>query len=366
MINEEKDKLQEEAYLKLRENNYNGIVLMSTGTGKSNIIIRCLRDLKDEETIVYGCDNRQLRDESFPAELKKWGMEEMIDKIDRKCYQSLYKIKGQHFNVFFADEFDVLITPKYIQFLQNNTFDHIIALSATLEDEKRKIIKEYLPVVFERKLSEIEGKGIINEADFYFLNYMLTPTENRKYLSYNEAFKRELQGDRRNSFKLESIQRNRKLFLSGLESSANICRQLSKKLYSQEENKILIFCGLSSQADKVSKFSFHSHNEKENTNLKDFDEGKIRILSVVSKLDRGININGVNTVIFEAPGESKTKVSQKSGRSRRLDVNDKTSIYFLIPFYKDRLGNVKPTIVQKWVINSTVDMDISNGKIYQL
>jgi superfamily II DNA or RNA helicase len=147
------------------------------------------------------------------------------------------------------------------------------------------------------------------------------------------------------------LQIQRKQFLSNLESARNVCRKLLVKLYKDESNKIIIFCGLTEQADKICKYSYHAKSTEDNLTL--FDEGSIRVISVVGKIDRGVNIDGANTVIFESPTKSSTKFIQRSGRSRRLPIEQTTHIYYLIPYYIDRRGELRPTVVRNWVDEST-------------
>lgn len=358
-MNKEKSKIQQQGFQALQDNNFNGAIIMPTGVGKSWILIQALLALPTTKSILYCCDNKQLRDEDFPNELHKWGAQKYLEIMDRMCYQSAYKLKGKKYDVVLLDEGDYMLTPNYVKVLKNNKFKHIIFVSATLSDDKREMLEEHIPIVFDVKMHEIEGKGVVNEAQGFFVNYMLNAAENKKYLAYNEAFKRNLNVQYPNKGKLEAIQRSRKMFLGTLETSLGQARKLANHLYNEHpDNKILIFCNFSEQADKVCKFSYHSKNDKDNTNLHDFDEGRIRVLSVVGKIDRGINLKGVNHAVFESAGDSKTKMTQKSGRLRRLDIDDHCELYFLIPFYKDRRGEVKPTIVQKWVLQSTADLGI--------
>jgi superfamily II DNA or RNA helicase len=360
MVNEERLIIQNSALDKLEEVNYNGGVIMPTGTGKSYILIEALKRIyKHGDSILYCADNRKLRDEDFPNELTKWGGELYLPIMERYCYQSAYKFEGKHYNILLMDEGDYALTDEYIKLLKNNTFDHIIFVSATLSQDKRALIEEFVPLVYERKMSDLEGKDIVNTAKLYFVNYMLNSTENKQYLQYNEVFKRELNKDKPNRFTIQMAQQGRKRFLGGLVTSQKICHKLMKKLYTDsEKNKVLIFCLLSQQADDICKYSYHSKNAKDNNFLRMFDEGEIRILSVVGKIDRGVNLTGVNNIIFEAPAESETKLVQKSGRGRRLEVDDTLSIYFLVPFYKDRKGRIQPTVVQKWVYNSTKQLGL--------
>lgn len=359
MINKVKEKIQLQGFSALQNNNFNGAIIMPTGVGKSWILIQSLLALPKAKSILYCCDNRKLRDEDFPNELTKWGADSYLDIMDRLCYQSAYKLKKQSYDILLLDEGDYMLTPKYLNLLKYNKFKHIIFVSATLDESKRKLIEQFVPIVFDIKMNEIEGTGVVNEAKGFLVNYMLTPEENRKYLSYNEAFKKSLNVPNVNKKQIEAIQRNRKMFLGTLDSSLKQARSLAKHLYDKHpDNKILIFCNFSEQADRVCKFSFHSKNEKNNTYLSDFDEGKIRVLSVVGKIDRGINLKNVGFGIFESAGESKTKMTQKSGRLRRLGVDEHCELYFLIPFFRDRRGEIKPTIVQKWVVESTADLGI--------
>lgn len=357
MINQEKLKLQEQAFEELEKVNFNGGIIMPTGSGKTYVMIKALKALPQDYNILYCCDNRKLRDEDFPNELHKWGASEAMNRMDRMCYQGAYKLKGYHYNIGLFDEGDYMLTPEYIKVLKNNTFDHIIFVSATLEGEKKKMIEKYIPIVFSKEVKDIEDDSIINKAQLHLVNFMLTKAENAKYLAYNEVFKKLINTANPDRQRMDAVIRNRKLFLSDLESAKNACQEIIKSLWKHKHNKILIFCSLSEQADAVCKYSYHSKNHKGNEFLNMFDKGELRILAVVGKIDRGINLEGVNCVIFESPGESKTKAIQKSGRARRLDVDEISHFYFLVPFYKNRMGNVKATIVQKWVLNSTKDFN---------
>lgn len=356
MSNLERDKILEEALKALKESNYNGFVIAPTGVGKSYILIQALKKIKPKGTIWYLCDSELNRDETFKNELIKWGAEKYIDKIEFMCYQTACKIHGAKVDLVLGDEVDFALTSKYKLSLENNKFNHKVLVSATLSPDKRKLAKAIAPIIYEKGLHDIEGEGIVNDSKFYIVNYMLYSNENNKYLGYNNTFVKHI--NQGNKFKIEQTQIMRRLFLSTLSSSSDACKRLLKDLYPESHRKILIFCGTADQADRICKYSFHSKNNDIGT-FKDFDEGKIRILSVVGKVDRGVNINGVNTVIFEAPPRSNTKWQQKSGRGRRLHVDDTLDIYFLVPYYKDKYGKVKPTIVEKYVRESVGKLKIN-------
>lgn len=363
MVNEKRREVQLMAVDALEQHKYNGVVIAPTGIGKAWILIECLKRLKPKGRVWYLCDSTENRDVTFKKELKKWDAEEWIDKIEFMCYQSAYKFDNERGDLMLCDEFDMALTPMYSQGITENKFKHKVMVSASLNPEKRAMAKTIAPIVFEKYIKEVEDEGLLNKAEHYFVNFMLSKEENSKYLGYNETFRRLLNDDRPHKARLEMLQIQRKHFLSSLGSSKNVCKKLIRKLYSDKSNKVLVFCGLSDQADEICDYSYHSKSEYDY--LKPFDEGKIRVLTVVAKADRGLNLNGVNNIIFESPTKSSTKMIQRSGRGRRLQVDDMLYIFYLIPYYTTKHGAVEPTIVKKWVFEATTKMNFE-PKDYKL
>lgn len=376
-VNEKRRDIQLEALDSLEKSGYNGFCVLPTGTGKGWILIETLRRLNPKK-VIYLCDSELNRDETFKNDLIKWGAEEWIPKITFECYQTAYKREGDNFDLILGDEVDMAMTPEYSKFFWNNKAKHTVLVSATLEGDKRVMARKIVPIVFERGIQEIEDDGILNKANYHFVNYMLTAEENAKYLRFNETFKKIIrdkeQAQRKNdkgALKRANEQsqfwiNQRSLFLKSLKSSEKVCKSLLKDIYLQsEKNKILTFCGVTAQADAICKYSYHGKNEGDNW-LEKFNEGEVRVLTVCGKVDRGVNLNGVNNIVYESPSRSKTKMVQKTGRGRRLAVDEILNVYFLVAYYRDRMGEIKPTIIKRWVEEATEEMDISNAKVYKI
>lgn len=357
-----KDKMQDEAFAALKKAKFNGTIQMPTGSGKAKVLVEVLKHLRPKKC-WYLCDSKVNRDETFRNEIIKWGGEDLLDRVEFYCYQTAYRFIDNRVDLVLADEAD-FIGKAYANVFYNNQFKHVVLATATIADDKIKMIEKIAPIVYKKELGDIEGKGIVNETDYYIVKYMLTKEENFRYLRFNAEFARLLNAKKPNKFEIEKLQIQRNLFLNKLGSSLIVCKNLVKELYKDEKRKILIFTGVATKADAVSKYSYHSKADNDE-NFSAFERGDIRILSVVGKIDRGANINGVNTVIFEAPFKSKTKQQQKSGRGRRLSLTEKLEVYFLVPYFKDVYGNVKPTIVDKWVTESVGDIDFK-PKVYHL
>lgn len=361
MVNEARRELQLEAIAALEKANYNGFVVLPTGSGKGWVLIECIKRLNPKGKIWYLCDSEDNRDTTFRNELINWGAEEWIDRIEFYCYQTACKLGESEGDVLLGDEADFALSPVYSQAFQHK-FKHKILVSATLAGDKREMAKSIVPIVFERVIKEVEDAGILNGANHHMVNFMLNEFENAEYLKFNKRFADMLNNGKQNQKRLEMLQIERKHFMSNLSSAKNVCRKLIKDLYADEAKKILVFCGLSEQADAICKYSYHSKSEIDY--LTPFDKGQIRVLTVVSKADRGLNINGVNNIIFESPTKSATKMVQRSGRGRRLSVDDILDIFYLVPYYKTKRGSIEPTIVKRWIYEATAKMNF-NPIIYK-
>jgi len=361
----EKDKIQNEVIDVIVKNNFNGFVRLPTGTGKGKIMCEILKIL-NPSSVLYCCDNKDLRDKTFKEELIKWGCEDFIPRIEMQCYQTAYKFVGREDVLLLADEADVATSPEYSKVFFNNHFKHKLLFSGSLADDRRAVIKKAVPIIYEMFIDEAEDKNILNKASITHVNYLLNPEENKKYLGYNNAFKKILGGktklSKHEQFKLKQIQLGRKHFLSGLKTSVDACRKLLKELYTKDNKiKILIFCNSKEEADSVSKYSYYSGNEHLD-NLNKFDNNEIPVLSVVAKIDRGLNISGVNHIIFKSPSRSKTKLQQRSGRGRRLHIDDTVHLFFLIPYFKNLRGDITPTVIKAYVDESCSDLNTEKIK----
>jgi superfamily II DNA or RNA helicase len=131
-----------------------------------------------------------------------------------------------------------------------------------------------------------------------------------------------------------------------------------------------VFSRYTEQANTINNNTYHSKNSKdENEKIFDlFNSGKIRCMSVCSKIDRGDNIVGLNNIILESYTSSDTIIRQRIGRSNRLDVNDIANIFILLPYFmrKNADGTYTQAATQavKWADTMLMEYDLSKAKIY--
>ena len=369
-------KAQDAAKKAVRENGYNCSLIASVGFGKSKVLIDLAEELLRAgkiKTVLYTCDNRRLRDsdkEGFPAELKRWASEELQKIIRCECYQTTYKWTNAKYDLWLGDEIDMAITPQYIKVATNNNFKYKILLSGTLSGPKEKVLQKIAPIVYRLTGHDAEENKVVNKTEHYSYNFRMTDEESKQYVKLTKKIKQLLKIN--TPFEDKTLQfwmRKRKHFLNNLESSARHCRRVVQFLEKRrKENRIVIFCELTEQADRVCEYSFHGENEKDDM-LTAFQNGEINKIAVVQKVKRGINLKRTNCGIFESlPGGSSTEFEQRSGRLKRLEVDEVALIIFLVPWYKkinvDGEESYQVTVVQDWIKRGT--QNIPNLKLQTL
>ena len=371
-------KAQTAAKKAIREHNYNCSLLSSVGSGKSKILVDMAEELFQAgkiKSILYTCDNRRLRDsikEGFPAELEKWGSEELQKIVQLECYQTTRKWVGKKFDLWLGDEIDAAITPEYIKVATNNEFKYKVLLSGTLSASKRNVLQKIAPIVYELSGHDAEQKRIVNKTEYYSYNFKMSDQESKEYVKLNKKIRQLLKINTPLEDKtLQFWMRKRKHFLNSLESSARHCRKIISFLEDKNKNnRIVIFCELREQADKVCNYSYHGENEDEGA-LDRFQNGEINKVAVVQKIKRGINLKKTNIGVFESlSGGSTTEFEQRSGRLKRLQVDELAVIIFLIPWYKkmNEEGEIsyQVTVVQDWIRRATDNIPDLKLKILKL
>lgn len=365
-LNEERRKIQLQALAALEKNDYNGIVILPTGTGKSWVMIEALKNLIDTGTINniwYLCNSQDLRDTEFVKELHKWGAGELEDKITRMCYQTAYKLENENVDVVLCDEFDFSLTPEYSKVFTNNNFRYKILVSATIADDKKKIAKQIGKVVYRKQLQLIEEDGIVNKSKYHFVQFLMTEKETEQYFKHNQRIAKAMQGKSKTYVKMQVLARKR--FLNNLESSRDACRRLMMHLHkSNDKCKVLIFCESNDQASAICKYTYHSDSE-EKDNLIKFQEDEINFLAVCGKVNRGTNITGVNFMILESCNGSETQLTQRLGRGKRLNIDEVLNVYFLVPYYKkDRF--TRHTKVLDWIYDAGRNLNLKDAVFLQI
>lgn len=376
--NENKDKIQKEALVQALKPG-NTLLTMATGSGKSKVAIDfCKKTSPEKVALLVPTEN--LRDETWKDEFLKWGFSEDFweNNVDKLCYASGSKRSGEHYNVIICDEAHCL-TQLSSEFFQNNTYDKILALTATPPNnlEKIDIFKRLnfrnfydLPIDKAIQLGVVSPYKIVvvytqlnNTLRYLEAGSKTKPfksTERNQYdfftkkidsLSSSEEV---LDGVRvvkyltpKDRSLLEYYQRKRMHLIYNLRSKEYIASKILQKL--PETSRYLIFSGSIEQAEKLCPYSYHSKTSSEH--LDRFKKEEINRLSCVEALNMGENLPNIDGSIMVQVKSSEITMIQKIGRNIRFREGHEATIYILV---------AKGTQDEVWFEKATKTLDKSN------
>lgn len=180
-INENKTKEQNLVLEKWANNNYKGTYYGYTGVGKTRIgTIAAAEFIKrnPSETSLIVVPTENLRDNEWTNSFIKWGYGSQIESVTIECIQTAYKRTGSHFNTLVVDEVHSTLGSNYKALFENNTFDRILCLTATLDNEEHKSFLESLaPVIWITDKKRALELNLVSPCIIYNLAVPLTEDE---------------------------------------------------------------------------------------------------------------------------------------------------------------------------------------------
>ena len=200
--NDLRDQQQKKALNHWAINGFTGSIIAGTGFGKSRCgviavgeTIKRLTEYNDEGERVSHVSGlvlvptTQLKDQ-FEQEFIKWGYENVLDTVDFACYQSAYKMKGKHYDIVICDEIHLGLSPEYRKFFENNMYDRLLCLTATLpeEYEYKELLLELSPIVYQITLDECVDLGLVSPYNIICRPLELTFNERTDYKKINNRF----------------------------------------------------------------------------------------------------------------------------------------------------------------------------------
>lgn len=348
-------------------NKGNNLVIAATGVGKSRIgILRVEHILENnsEANILIVVPTEQLRDVDWKEQFKIWGKIESYDKIKTICYKSIHKIKDEQYDLVIFDEVQNL-TLNNSAFLYDNEIKESLSLTATYpHDLKKQEILSTFNKVIEITLKESVQQDLVSNfkiipvyitLDQYVkqikagskkTSFLTTECANSQYLNstINELVEKPFKTGS-DYARLKMLRLKRYQFLGSLNSkileASKILRQLEK-----EKKRTIVFSPNINVANRISPFTYHSESDN-NDFLNMFIEEKINTLSVVDRINEGVNIPNVDAEIIFQTNRSELTLTQRIGRSIRYRPDHQAIIYVLI---------AKNTVEEEWFESSTKNM----------
>lgn len=386
-LNELKDKQQKKALNHWAMNSFHGSIIAGTGFGKSRCGViavgETIKRLKDSEKNVEGrpitglvlVPTTQLK-EQFREEFIKWGYEDCLETVDFMCYQSAYKMMGRHYDVVICDEIHLGLSPEYRKFFDNNIFDRLLCMTATLpeEYEYKELLLEIAPIVFEITLDECVDLGLVSPYNIVCRPIDLTFDERTNYKKINNRFvywKGQLgQFDAWENAKLimqdlsASPQEKKAAtqFYRSIRERKKIIDFAENKIYAfkdlvlaNPDKRILAFGGANEFTDMLSDSviplaqSYHSKRTKKQKEaaLELFRDGTINVLCSTKALNQGFDVPDANMGIICGITSKSLSMIQRVGR--------------LIRFQEGKTGEVivlyiRDSQEEKWIKNAVKNL----------
>ena len=195
-MNNDDNKSREQSIVlqKWKESNFKGTYIGFTGVGKTKIgtiaaaeFIR--RDPKETSLVVVPTEN--LRDNEWEKSFNDWGYHRERDGVEIMCIQSAHRLSGKHYNTIVIDEWHTTLGPKYRDLLKNNTYDRLLCLTATIDDDPDKLAftKEVAPIIWTTDRERAISLKLVSESMVFNLAVELTYYERKKYDVIDSRFK---------------------------------------------------------------------------------------------------------------------------------------------------------------------------------
>lgn len=359
-------------------NKFIGSIIAGTGFGKSRCGVLAI-----EHALKYG-DNAlvlvptiQLQDQ-FRKEFDKWNVDS--SNVEILCYQSAYKLVGNHYSIVVCDEIHLGLSSEYRKFFDNNTYDKLLCMTATLpeEEEYRQLLHKLAPTAYSITLDKCVRLGIVSPYEIYCVPITLTASERDDYKSINNKFVRckyalgqydafnnakSILGDSNSHPEDKKVAaqfyqaiRERK---SIVDFAENKITAFQKLVSDNINNKILVFSGANDFTDQLCKsvyplaVSYHSGKTKKQKEsaLQQFRDDTINILCSTKALNQGLDIPNANMGIICGLTSKSLSMIQRIGRLIRYQEGKIGSVYILY---------VKDSQEEKWLKNSVKNLSHIN------
>jgi len=340
-----------------------GTIEIITGHGKSKIFLNEAAKLPKTARVLFLAEATD-REYDLELEKKKWNYDG--PPILFMCYQSAYKLIGEHYDLVGADEIHDSLTPVYSAFYSNNTYARIMGLSATV-DKKAKISEDSLitkgdllkliaPVVFTYSLKDGQENNTARKLKIYKISLDLDTvnkvvpagtklkpfdtTEFKAYEFYNKAFNQALflPDSKAKTFQIQNASRKRADVLYNLPSKRHVTTKIMKFLQSFKL-RFIIFGNSVDELNRITSNTVSSRNtDAKNQEIRSaFDNGTIDHLAAFKKLKQGANLSNLQVAVLHSYYGKEKDLIQRIGRLR----NDGTLGAVIIL-------TVRGTVEEKW------------------
>lgn len=387
-MNQNRYNKQQEA-LEVWKKTRKGTLNLCTGFGKTYLALMVIEYMykilnkKDFKCLII-VPTEIIRDVVFPKEFEKFGLKWLLPYCEISCIQTVYKYENVHYDIVVCDEIHNYMYKggtkdyEYYKFFENNTFDSILGLSASIDNDILAALNKIAPIIYRLSLDEAVKLGIVSPFKIFNVEISLTDEEAKElkrltsiysyyerllggsYYAFSNAIKylsSDNPEEKKNALVYRSMVKKRKDLLNNAINKVGCTKNILK--YFNDSNGIIFSESIERASELIEgnekAIVYHSKLKKrertEAINRLNDKRTKVRYISAVRALNEGLSIDSIEFAIITA-GNSKVKdMIQRIGRSCRF-VEGKEA--YIIRLY------IKGTQEEKWVRTSQEEFSKEN------
>jgi hypothetical protein len=317
-------------------NRFVGVVEVAPRVGKTKITIDALNTVEKEISVLILAPRKEIF-ESWKEEMEKWNLRDNI-KVEFLWSNSISKNK-KAYNLIIADEIHAY-NLKVLGLLAKEQLKgtRILALTGTLDGDTEFLLETMLKlnVLYTYSVEQAIADKIIADyeiicvgcdldaADKYVLGgnkeNPFLQTELEAYTYWDKSYTQSKQRQQWSSLRFLMSKRLDVIY------NARSKQKVTEDILSLVD-RCIIFSGRQDIADKLGDNSFHSKSDKDS--LKQFSEGKIDKLSVVSMVSMGVTIPDLKVAVFNQLKSGENLAVQQAMRAMNMEKGRKATIYIV-------------------------------------
>lgn len=357
----QKDKIQREALNTWVKEGCRGTIEAATAFGKTRVGVLAISHYAKKADYNFKAlvvtPTTAIQDE-WKKEFKKWGESRVLTEcVEVYCINTARDFEQEYYNIGVFDEVHNYVNgEKNQRVFNNNTFDKILGLSASIDNSLLYLLDAVAPICYALSVYDALELGLISEFTVYNLPVSLTQWETIQYdrLTASINFSR----DRYGKHAWGKIG-ERKTLIYNAKNKLQLIEDLSKHF---NDKYGIVFSQTKDYANGVKKalgdvcVTHHSGLGKKSriANLKKFADGrtKVKRISSAKTLDEGVTLPRLEFAIIAAGSSKPKQMIQRVGRTLRMDVKGKHAI--VIRLY------VRNTVEQNWLDTSQAGFKVVN------
>jgi len=317
-------------------NRFVGVVEVAPRVGKTKITIDALNTVEKDINVLILAPRKEIFD-SWKEEMKKWNLRSNIN-VEFLWSNSISKNK-KAYNLIIADEIHAY-NLKVLSLLSKEQLKgtRILALTGTLDGDTEYLLETILKlnVLYTYSVEQaIKDKIIadyeiicvgcdLDQQDKYVLSgnkeNPFLQTETEAYAYWDSSYTAAKQRQKWSSLRFLMSKRLDVIY------NARSKQKVTEDILSTVD-RCIIFSGRQDIADKLGDNSFHSKSDKDS--LKQFSEGTIDKLSVVSMVSMGITIPDLKVAVFNQLKSGENLAVQQAMRAMNMEGGRKANIYIV-------------------------------------